>query len=233
MQRAPASIRSQVASYLRKAIAAGALQPGQAIIERQISEETTASRGSVREAVRQLEAEGLLVAQQGRGTFVASLSVAEACQLYEVRAVLEGLAGWLFALKASEEQLAEMERIVEELAPLVDDPAEMLRRKNEFYDILFTGCENSELHRVIDTLHVRVTLARATSLARPGRPAESVEELRQIVAALRARSPERASQLLVSHIRNAAAAAVGEEAAVEMCTPLLATAEETAGSKGA
>jgi len=221
VQRAPAPIRNQVASYLRDAIAEGVLQPGQSIIERQISEETTASRGSVREAVRQLEAEGLLVAKQGRGTFVASLSVGEACQLYEVRSVLEGLAGWLFALKASDEELGKLEDIVERLSGLIDDPAELLLAKNDFYEVLFTGTGNRELHRLIETLHVRVTLVRATSLSRPGRPVESVTELQAIVAALRAHEPARAARLLVEHIRNAAVAAVGEDAASTMRTPVL------------
>lgn len=219
VRRAPASIRSQVASYLREAIAAGVLQPGQAIIERQISEETTASRGSVREAVRQLEAEGLLVARQGRGTYVASLSVREACQLYEVRSVLEGLAGWLFALKASDEELGKLDEIVERMSELTENPTELLLAKNDFYEVLFTGTGNHELHRLIETLHVRVTLVRATSLARPGRPAESVAELQAIAAALRAHEPERAAGLLVEHIRHAAAAAIGAEAAATMHTP--------------
>lgn len=219
VQRAPASIRSQVASYLRDAIAAGVLQPGQAIIERQISEETTASRGSVREAIRQLEAEGLLVARQGRGTYVATLSTMEACQLYEVRSVLEGLAGWLFALKANEEELGKLEEIVERMSELTDNPTELLLAKNDFYEVLFIGTGNRELHRLIETLHVRVTLARATSLSRAGRPPESVAELRAIVAALRAHEPERAAGLLVEHIRNAAATAMGEEAAETMHTP--------------
>lgn len=225
VSRAPDLIRSQVANYLRNAIASGRLRPGQVLAERKICEETTASRASVREALRELEANGLVVSAPGRGTVVTELTEKAACQCYEVRAALEGLAGWMFALNATDEELARLTAVVEEMTTLVDSPVELLDAKSEFYDILFLGAGNPELRRSLDLLHLRVTMARAKSLARPGRPEESVAELRGILAAALRRDPEQVSRLCVEHVCNAAGAALGESAAAGICAPVLTSRE--------
>lgn len=207
--RAPDLIRSQVADYLRKAIVSRQLRPGQLLVERELCDATTASRGSVREALRQLESEGLVVSDSGRGTWVASLSETQAQHLYQVRASLEGLAGGLFAINATDQQIAELEAIVAEIAGLADEPARMLAAKSKFYEMLFEGSGNPELQAILSMLRRRVTLARSTSQAVEGRPAKSVEEMRAILAAAKARDPLRTSTCCIDHIRAAAKAALG------------------------
>lgn len=207
--RAPDLIRSQVADYLRKAIVDRRLPPGQVLVERELCDATTASRGSVREALRQLESEGLVVSEPGRGTSVATLSEEQARHIYQVRASLEGLAGGLFAANATEEAMVALEASVETIAGLTEDPADLLAAKDEFYEILFDGAGNPELRRILHTLHRRVTLARSTSLAVEGRAAHSVEEMRAILAAAKARDPQRTAACCIDHVRAAAHAAFG------------------------
>src|ERR1700709_2082191 len=91
-----APIREQVASILRDAIVELRLPPGQLLVERQLCEMTSASRPSAREALRQLEAEGLVESQNGRGTVVSIASPELARNVYGVRAELEGFAAELF-----------------------------------------------------------------------------------------------------------------------------------------
>ena len=94
------SIRDQIATTLRRAIADLELTPGQLLVERELTELTGASRPSVREALRQLEAEGLVHSRNGRGTYVRVLTLPDAQDVYEVRAQLEGLAARLFCERA-------------------------------------------------------------------------------------------------------------------------------------
>lgn len=209
--RAPALIRDQVADQLRQAIVEMRLRPGQLLVERELCEATTASRATVREALRQLQSEGLVESTVGKGTVVTRLSQQEATQIYEVRASLEGLAGKLFAQYATPDQLAALNDAVTAVEDAIKDTARMLRAKTTFYDVLIEGSRNDELRRILQGLHARATLVRATSLSRPGRAQHSVDEIKAIAAAAAAGDPEETSRLCVEHIRMAAAAAFDGE----------------------
>jgi DNA-binding GntR family transcriptional regulator len=203
-----APVRDQVADRLREAIVGLEMKPGQLLVERELCEATTASRASVREALRRLESEGLVVSERGKGTRVAVVSAEEAVHIYEVRAVLEGLAGRLFAERATDEQLAELERAVTEIERVVDDPPKMLLGKVRFYEALFAGTSNPELREMLDRIHRRVTLMRASSLSVPGRPAQSVREMRKILEAAMRRDGDATAELCAAHVRAASAAGV-------------------------
>src|ERR1700744_6795818 len=95
--RASTSLRVLVEDRLRQAIRTGVLKPGQRLIERELCELTGVGRTSIREALRQLEAEGLVTTIPHRGPSVSTISLDEARQLYAVRALLEGHAGREFA----------------------------------------------------------------------------------------------------------------------------------------
>ena len=95
VERAPAPIRSRVLDNLRQAILERKLAPGQRLIERELVELTGVSRTSIREALRELAAEGLVTTIPNKGTVVATVTAEEARQLYQVRSALEGLAGAL------------------------------------------------------------------------------------------------------------------------------------------
>ncbi len=209
IRRPPTLIRDQVAEYLRDAIFRLALAPGTQLIEREICEATTASRATVREALRQLESEGLVRSMQGRGTIVAGLTAREAEDIYEVRAQLEGLAARLFVERASDRLVRELQAAVDELAQFVDDPPGMIQAKSTFYDVLFEGAENTELHRVAIGLRQRITLAQSNSLSIPGRGEHALKEIQDIVSAVARRDAEEAVRLTVEHIQ-AASRAVSE-----------------------
>lgn len=206
--RAPALIRDQVADHLRRAIVEMRLRPGQLLVERELAEATTASRATVREALRQLQSEGLVTSSVGKGTVVTRLTSHEAKHIYEVRASLEGLAGRLFAQNATTEQLAGLWGTVHDVEATTDDPTLMLQAKASFYDVLIDGSGNDELRRILQGLHARATLVRATSLSQPGRPEQSVEELKAIAQAAEARDADKTARLCVEHIEKAEAAAL-------------------------
>jgi len=217
VERAPAPIRSRVLDNLRQAILEHKLAPGQRLIERELVELTGVSQTSIREALRELAAEGLVTTIPNKGTVVAEVSIEEARQLYQVRSALEGLAGRLFVENATPVQrraLTSALRAVERAA--AKDSAAMLAAKDKFYDVLFEGGGNEALRSMAGTLHARVNLLRSLSLSRPGRPAESLAELGEIVAAVAANDADAAAKACSHHAESAGMAgfsALAEEAA--------------------
>jgi GntR family transcriptional regulator, trigonelline degradation regulator len=203
-----APIREQVVTILRQAIVDMRLKPGELIIERQLCEMTSASRPSVREALRQLEAEGLVESRNGRGTYISTVSRDVAKDVYAVREVLEGLAARLFAEGASYEDREELRRSVDTIARIAGeggDSGELLAAKEQFYDVLFRGSGNKALRQVVEGLHRRVTQLRAMSLGQPGRAAETVKEITAIADAIDRCDGEAAQAACALHVRRAAA----------------------------
>lgn len=209
-----APIREQVAAILRDAIVDMRLEPGQVLIERELCEMTQASRPSVREALRQLEAEGLVESLNGKGTVVAIASPELAEDVYEVRAELEGLAAELFARSASEELLAEFRLAVDEVAVAAAEdnpnaPRDVLQAKNRAYEVLFRGADNPILTQMVNMLQRRVTQMRALTLAQPGRPAQSVLEIEAIRDAIERRDSQAARAAATFHVKQAARTVLG------------------------
>ncbi len=203
VERTPAPIRAQVLDNLRQAILDRHFLPGQRLIERELVELTGVSRTSIREALRELAAEGLVQTIPNKGTIVATLSAEEARQLYQVRTVLEGLAGRLFVENATEAERRLLHKAMTTIERLAERKASILDAKDRFYDVLFVGGGNVALHQTASGLHARVRALRSLSLSRPGRAKESVEELREIMAAIDANDAERAELACTRHVANA------------------------------
>ncbi|WP_235924846.1 GntR family transcriptional regulator [Roseomonas harenae] len=206
----PRPVRRQVEDGLRAAIMRGRFLPGEHLPDRLLTELFGASRSVVREAVRLLEAEGLVVVVPNRGPFVAFLSPEEAAQVYEVRGVLEALAGAGFAERATPEERGMLRRIYEELAaagPDTDREA-LLALKRRFYDVLLAGCRNAYVARMLDQLLNRNAQLRATSLSDPERLPQTVTEIRLVVEAIERRDPDAAWKACRDHVESAAAVAL-------------------------
>ena len=207
----PTTLRNQVEDRLRAAIISGRFKPGQRLVERELCGLIAVSRPSIREAMRQLEAEGLVTSQPYRGPSVSTISADDARQLYAVRALLEGFAGEQFALRGTDAEMAALTDAVERLAGVIEagaDPAALIEAKTHFYAVLMEGSGNVFIRQSLAMLHNRVTLLRLTSMGRPGRLAHSMAEIRQIHAAILARDPAAARQACERHVASATEAAM-------------------------
>jgi DNA-binding GntR family transcriptional regulator len=206
----PYPVRQQVEDRLRRAIMDGTFPPGTHLADRVLCERFDVSRSIIREAVRLLEAEGLVTVVPHRGPFVTSLSAAEATQIYEVRAALEALAGENFAERASDEERAALRRVYQELAAMGPDAGRqaLLDVKRAFYDVLLRGCRNAYVARMLGQLLNRNTQLRATSLSDPDRLPHTVREMHRIVAAVEQRDRVGAGEACRDHVRAAAAVAL-------------------------
>ena len=201
----PGSLRGQVEEYLREAIVSGRLKPGTRLVERDLCLRMGISRPSLREAMRLLEAEGLVRHLPRRGPVVATISPSEARDVYAMRALLEGFVVREFVQLASSEALTELvaaaHRLREEAA--VGDKARLLAAKSRLYDVLMAHCGNELVVKILRRETARISLLRATSLARPDRLSRSVQEIDALVQAICRRDAELAQRLAQDHVKQA------------------------------
>lgn len=204
-----APLRTQVVRKLREAILNRTFLPGQRLVERELCELTNVSRTTVREALRQLESEGLVDLVPNQGPVVATISVEEAYDIYEVRGVLEALVAGRFAEHATDEQRARLAAAATEFQRVISggDLGEIVLRKDDLYDVLLEGSGNVTVRRVLESLWGRIAYLRSTSLRRPRRPDEVSEEIGQIVDAILRRDAAAARELSRAHVDRAAGAA--------------------------
>jgi DNA-binding GntR family transcriptional regulator len=207
----------QVVELLRELILGAEFEPGERLVEAPLCQRFGVSRTVVREAIRQLETEGLVTIVANRGPVVSTLTAADARALYEVRGALEGLAGALFAQRAGEAQRARLRAALATVSAAYEqaDPQLRLAAKDEFYDVLLGGSDNSIIRSTLRGIHARVQLLRGLSLQAPGRAGESLSELTAIVDAVDRRDPEGARLACEGHVKEAATAALGMLSQVE------------------
>jgi DNA-binding GntR family transcriptional regulator len=206
LERIAAPLRTQVSDILRREIVEMRLHPGQRLVERELIERLGVSRTTIREALRELAAEGLVTTIPQKGAIVAIPSPKEAAEVYEVRALLEGLAAREFVDNATELHLGALQQAMTQVARAGkrDDADGVLRAKNRFYDVLFDGADNATIRSILGGLQARVAVLRATSLTAPGRPRQSVTEIQAIVDAVERRDGDAAAAAASFHVRQAA-----------------------------
>lgn len=199
-----------VEEKIRQAIVSGVFKPGQRLIERELCELIGVGRTSIREALRQLEAEGLITTYPHRGPAVSVITYEEAEQLYKMRALLEGFSGQEVAERGSPDDIARIEAAATafEAASKSDDKAALIQAKTQFYDCLMDGSGNMFVRQMLTLLHNRVTLLRITSMTQPGRLQHSVDEIKDIVAAIKDRNGPRAGAACRYHIEMASKTAL-------------------------
>jgi DNA-binding GntR family transcriptional regulator len=205
----PQTVQVQTANKLRDAILSGYFKPGQRLMEAELCETMRVSRTSVREALRRLEAEKLVTIIPNRGPSVAEITWAEAKEIYDVRAILEGEAAALFAKRATVEQKREMAQALKAFgkADAEDDAIGRLTSTSRFYDVMLQGCGNSIIRELLQGLVARINFLRARSMSRPGRGRYSATEMQRILKAIEKKDAAGARAAAVQHVRAACAAA--------------------------
>ncbi len=195
----------QVYGRLRSAIVTGYFEPGTRLVERDLTEKLQVSRTPIREALRRLEQDGLIVCYPHRGYYVRTPSLDEARQAYEVRRALEGLACELAAQRASAEELAAMRDIVRKgkAALKAADHANLLLLNNELHLALVRSTHNTYLEQQFRTIWSCVDLLRGRWWGTSERPDTGHAEHEAIVDALVRRDGALARRLNEAHIARA------------------------------
>jgi DNA-binding GntR family transcriptional regulator len=204
------TLRARVENHLRQAILGGQLKPGEKLIERELCEMMGVSRPSLREALRKLEAEKLIINVPNRGPEVVSITLSEARDIYGLRRVLESYAAHEFARLASAEEIATLGKAVKRLRTAGNKKSRdgVLKAKAEFYNTLLGGCGNSLVREVLDGLLSRVSLLRSTSLMLPDRLPKSLDEIDDLLDCIKRRDSKGAQEISRQHVLSAESAAL-------------------------
>lgn len=204
--RAPETLRNQVVDRLRWAICEQRLPAGSRLIERQLCDLMGVSRTLIREALRQLEAEGFVVTGPRQGPTVASLDRDTVRSIYEVRAALEALAGKLFVERATETHKEQLAAAFAALSVAHEEaiPRIMFEKTVAFYSVIFAGAQNETIAATLRPLTGRIYLLRARSMSVVGRRVISYEEMKAINRSLNGKDPQKAWDACWNHVMRAA-----------------------------
>jgi DNA-binding GntR family transcriptional regulator len=187
---------------LLEEIGRGELQPGTRLREVELAERLGISRTPIREAIRQLESDGLVVHLPRQGATVRVLEYSEIMELYEMRAVLEATAARLAARVASPVELAELRALNEELAK-AGHGKDAYELNRQFHLTLLDVAKNRFLVKATDALQKTLLILGTTTLIEPERAKQAVAEHEAILEALDARDGARAETLMRAHIEAA------------------------------
>ena len=199
------SLRERIVARLRNAIITGDLAAKTRLMEPELARQLGVSRTPLREAIRQLEVEGLLTTIPRVGTFVSEVSARDVEDTYAIRAVLEGLAARQAAENPDPTKAPALREILAELAQKSDDYRVYHEAAGRFHDVIFALSQNQRLRAMYQSLTYQVTRFRSLSLAVGQRPKVSVREHRRIAAAILSGRASEAERLMRAHIQGARA----------------------------
>ena len=196
------SLPMLVQKELERMILAGDLAVGAKLNEADVAELLGVSRGPVREAFRALEESGLVRLEKNRGVFVRQIGVAEADELYEVRAALDEWAGRRVAQSATQEQVKELRAICERMdrAAARNDVDAYWPLNLEFHDRLVAFAGNGKLLATYRRLVNELSLFRRQTLALGGTLPVSIREHREIVDRIASGNAAAAGKALHDHV---------------------------------
>lgn len=149
------SLRDLAYEGIRDAILSGALQPGERVKERDVAAQMGVSTTPVKEALRRLEQEGLVVAQPRRGAVVSSLARIPVAEIEEIRALLESMAARLAADRMTDAEITRLQVIVGEMAELtahMREPETRVEKVSVFHQLICEGSRNDFIVRFVETL---------------------------------------------------------------------------------
>ena len=199
------SLASEAADNLREFIMLGKLAPGMPVRERDLADVFGISRTPLKEALRILEAEGLIVYGPTRRPYVADPSLEEINDWLRVQGALESLAGELACEMASDAQLEEIERINTSLEEAREEigKLEAFRRDMAFHEAIVSASGNVSLAETHATYNARLWRVRFLSSQREEGRHRTRQEHRDIVEALKDRNARAVRKALTQHLRSA------------------------------
>ena len=209
IDRTTTTLKAKALEAMREAIANFHFAPGERLVERKLCEDLGVSRSVVREVLRHLESEGLVVSTAHHGPSVAKVDRDTALQIYELRAQLEALGARASAQEASAEDLARLGGELERLAAAfaAKDSRAILAATTAFYEIMFLSGGKEVAWSMLKSLNARVSSLRRMTVTSAGRAGDSLKEMQTIYDALAAHDPARAEAACRDHVAKAAAVA--------------------------
>ncbi len=197
------SLGVDVARRIEQLIVSGTLQPGERLNEVALARSLGVSRGPVREAVRALEKTGLVTVIMNRGAFVRGVDLDEAMEIYEINAVLFGLASGQAASSLTASQAFTLRSMVEAMDAAIarNDREDFFQVKSDFHAFILASGRNREAQALYGQLTRKLLLLRRRSFERPGHMQEANREHRGLMEAILAGDGALARSLAEAHAR--------------------------------
>ena len=197
-------LRDVVFKTLRQAILKGELEPGERLMEIQLAERLGVSRTPIREAIRKLELEGLVLMIPRRGAEVAKISEKNLRDVLEVRRSLEELAIDLACQRIQEEELETLREAQKEFAAAVaaGDAMEIAQTDEKFHEIIYSGTGNQKLMQILSNLREQMYRYRLEYIKDANKRQILLVEHEQILKALSLRHVQEAKLAVREHIDN-------------------------------
>lgn len=197
-------LRDVVYNTLRQAILRGELKPGERLMEIQLANKLGVSRTPVREAIRKLELDGLVLMIPRKGAEVADISEKSLKDVLEVRKALEELAVQLTCEKISKVQIAELKQAAEEFKKILrsNDITQIAEADVRFHDVIYMATDNQKLIQLLNNLREQMYRYRVEYLKRPGVYPQLIQEHEEIIRQIEKREKERAAEITCRHIDN-------------------------------
>lgn len=198
------SLRGRVFNNLRENILAGVYHENEELKENTIAQELGVSRTPVREALRQLELEGLVTMIPNKGAYVTGITSKDIHDIYMIRSYLEGLCARWACENITEAQIEDLEEVLylSDFHSRRSHNDQLVELDNKFHDLIYKASGSKILNHVLSDFHHYVERVRKITLAKPDRATKSSQEHAAILDAIRQRDSNLAEELAHEHIIN-------------------------------
>jgi DNA-binding GntR family transcriptional regulator len=210
------SLQERTYQALRTAIIDGRYLPGDRIYEAIVAKALAVSRNPVREAVRRLQQDGLVVVRPHNGTFVASIPPGEVEDVYTIRGALEAVAAAFAAERMTDEEISALAQIVSEQrreARSASGPSSepvSATQADRFHHSIHVGARSPRLLILLEQIYAQVTHFRNLTLRVAGRAGASADGHASIFEAIRTRDAKAAEERMRDHIADARSVLTGQ-----------------------
>jgi DNA-binding GntR family transcriptional regulator len=197
---------------IRDDILSGRLAPGERLREEELTRQIGVSRTPVREALRRLENDGYTIVEANKGASVPVYSKRDVDEIYGLRALLEGHAARRAATRITPEQISELERIntamkkeavVETRGKEIEAHMRRSQLNQDFHEVILTASDNNRLFGIVRQLAQVALSVRTFARYDPADEARAIDNLDELIRALKTGHPDWAEATMRSHIHNA------------------------------
>lgn len=197
-------LRDVVFHTLRRAILRGELKPGQRLMEIQLANKLGVSRTPIREAIRKLELEGLVLMIPRKGAEVAEITEKNLRDVLEVRCALEELAVQLACERIDKQEIQELREAAERFHAVLgsDDITQIAAADEAFHDVIFVATDNGRLIQLLNNLREQMYRYRIEYLKKKECYPQLLEEHQEIIASIEGHDKEKATRITGQHINN-------------------------------
>lgn len=197
-------LRDVVFNTLRQAILRGELKPGERLMEIQLANKLGVSRTPIREAIRKLELEGLVLMIPRKGAEVADITEKSLLDVLEVRRALEELSAQLACDRITEEEILELKVAAEEFKKVLksSDVTEIAEADVRFHDVIYLATKNQKLISLLNNLREQMYRYRVEYLKKEEVYEQLIREHEEIIEHISRREKDEATRIVCQHIDN-------------------------------